>query len=79
MVASVEIFLGQRLVDPVIRLRRQHQAAQHRLFGFHRMRGDAQGVDALFTALGAVIAVGSETSTSGHEKRFSYSKAVRPW
>ena len=43
-----------------------------------------KGIDALLAAIGTVIAVtavavGTETSTGGHEKRYSCNKAVQPW
>ncbi len=45
MVAAVEIDFGQEVADPVERIRRQHQTAEHGLLGLHRLRRHPQGVD----------------------------------
>ncbi len=75
MIAAIEIGLGQLVVDPVVGFRGQHQATQHRLFGFHRVRRHAQLVDARFVAIAveaiaALFAVGTEAGTGGHAAVF---------
>jgi len=82
VVAAVEVALGQLVVDPVVGLRCQHQAAQHRLFGLHRVRRHAQLVDTRFIAIAieaiaALSAVGTEAGTGGHAAVFPAKGARR--
>src|SRR5690606_13750430 len=56
VVAAVEVLLHQHVADGVVRLRRQHQATQHRLLGLDRVRRDPQLLDAAIGAIAVTVA-----------------------
>src|SRR5690606_24690810 len=74
VVAAVEVLLHQHVADAVVGLRRQHQAAEDRLLGFHRMRRHAQLLDAAVTAIAVTVAVAitvfAEAGACGHSGRY---------
>jgi hypothetical protein len=45
VIATIEIVLGEPVGDLVQRVGRQHQAAEHRLLGFDRVRRHTQRLD----------------------------------
>src|SRR5690606_34933484 len=77
VVAAVEVAVDQLVRDAVVRLGRQHQAAEHRLFGLHRLWRHAQLLDAVLAALECGSFV-PETRPRAHQYTHSPRQAAVP-
>jgi len=45
VVAAIKVGFGEQVANAIDRVRRQHQAADDGLLGFHRLRRDAQRLE----------------------------------
>ncbi|MDQ1092891.1 hypothetical protein QE400_002304 [Xanthomonas sacchari] len=67
VIAPVEVLVGELVVDPVVGLRRQHQAAEYGLFGLDRVRRHPQLVETRLAAFVALaFAIATVAGTGGH-------------
>jgi hypothetical protein len=75
VVAAIEIRIDQLVGDAVIGIGRQHQAAEHGLLGFHRLRWHAQLFDPV---IGAALEslIGTKPLARAHPCRISPSRIV---
>ena len=67
MVTTVEVGIDQLVGNAIVRVRGEHQAAEHRLFGFDRLRRNPQLLDTVVRATVERMRFGTQSLACAHQ------------